>query len=620
MSFTFNTDVIWSSLYYAFNADDSFIWYLWGNWNKTFFDWGKANDYVNLCLDRATWTKPNKIKFTITQWLDNWWAWYKIKIPIFNNVWWNLYNPWTIVEPTIISDTTNNLTQDWIIEFEIPDEYWNYWNLRAKSRRYSWQIILQTLWDTVTPLKADIRIIDYSVNIIDEWTDWDELNFEKIHNYLQTIDTSLSSKHFNQYFFNCWIHTKGWYFKSVSENVTFWRNFDIYIKSTSIQYWEVSAWYPVKWCSIKFTCRNWDFWWMIWYTNAKIYWLQYETIYEPDSSYSHWHWWGWIWSYSWQDLRWISILNMRSVSVYQTSNVVWWVKLMFTHFEPLWAILVDCLSVHYNQWIRTWSSNQIQYVHRFDSSSSFSRNIENRSSWRYDNIHNYFVDQKWNKNISYAWFQIHSTSTDEKLSHQHQYIVYSLELFVLNEKAEAIQWATWIIKDKDWNIVFQWITNIDWFLSDVTWTVTTASSNSIEDSNNPFPAYTWVTTEDEMWMYYQEIIITSWDNKWERRIIKKYNTATTCMPHIQYLKTLNEWDNFSKVIYINSIIVTPDVANKLNSSYTYWINDYRWPFTLEINKWDYIYKEVMNIDWPIKKDIIIKKQKRIVNSDLENLN
>lgn len=612
MSYTWNTDYNWTNQYYSFLADNTYIKYWWANKQITYFDWWAIWDYVNICWARDGTLKPNKIYVNINQVGNNWWAWYKIKLPMF---WqgWNYYNPTTFIEPTIVSDGTNWFTQSWVIEFEIPEKYWNYWNLNWKCRWYSWQIIIENLWDTVTPMIADIRQIEYWVHIINEWTEWDELNFEKIHNYLQTIDTSLSIKNVNQYFFNCSIRINGWYFKSLSEQVTFWRNFDILMYSYNAQYWQLVNWKAINWCSLKFSCYNGDFGWYIAYTGTKIYWLDYEMIYEPWSIYNHWHWWARLWWWNTQDINWLTIANMRSVSMTPTSNVVLNPRIINTHIEPLWAIIDWWITINYTQWIRTTSSSNFQYVHNYDFTAVNNWAIQNRASWRYADTQNFFVDCKFNTNLPYWHFQVYWSWT--YLSEQKTNIVYSMIMKVTDNQWIPIPDANVTVTNWIWDTVFTWATNADGYANNLNWSMSRVSSTLIEDTNAIFPAST--DLKYNKWLAYEELMMTSGDNKEVRKIIKKSNTTTICYPHTPYLKNNNIWDRFIKVPYITALIsqANPDLGN-----YNIWIDTPQWPFTLTINKWDYKYSEILDIKAPVNKVIVLKKQKTIINTDLENLN
>lgn len=616
MSFSFNDKMSDSSSIFAFNADDSYIWYLWRNTQITFFNWWLAWDYVNICWDRAHTFKPNKIYFDISQVWDNWWAWYKLKIPLFNtDNWWNYYYPSSIIDAVIISDGTNWFTQSWLIEFEMPERYWNYWNLNWKSKWYSWQIVLENLWDTIIPMIANVNQWDYAVHIDSEWTEWDELNFEKIHNYLQTIDTSLSIKNVNQYFFNCWIHIKNWYFKSVSEQITFGRNFDMRLETGNVQYWELSNWKAINWCSIKFSCYNGDFWWLICYNYSKIYWLDYETIYEPWSDYNHWHW-GWqLWNWYKQDINWLTINRMRSVAMWETNNVILAPKIIWTHIETPWAIMDWWITINYTQAIRWKWINHPEYVHRYDLSAINNWAYQTWSSWRCEYWPHYLVDcifKEWLQKVSrqvYPWWQY--------LANERLYCTYSLIIQTTTNNWTPISDANVILKDKNWVELFNWTTSRDWYANKLNWTITTPDLTYIEDNvNNPFIA--WTNTSNHQWMFYQELLMTSWNNKWVRKIVKPLNTIDTCYTHTPYLLDNVVWDWFIQVPYINAIINKVDLDS--TSYYKTNIEEYQWPFTLTINKWDYKYSEILDIKAPVNKVIVLKKQKNIINTDLENLN
>jgi len=614
MSYSFNEHMNWYNYIYWFLADDSFVKYYWYNKQITHFEWGHTWDYINIANRREYSFKPNKLYFDISQVGDNWWAWYKLKIPLF---WqgWTYYKPTTIIDAVIISDGTNWFTQSGIIEFEMDERYWNYWNLNWKSKWYSWQIILENLWDTITPMIADIRQIEYSAYIVNEWINTDKLNFEKIHNYLQTVNPALSTKNKNQYFFDCWIQIVWWHFKSVSEQITFWRNFDINIKSENIQYWELEKWKAINWCSIKFSCYNGDFWWKFWDTKSKIYSLDYETIYETWSRYKHWHWGANLWWGAFQDINGLTINRMRSVSMSPTDNVVLNPRIINTHIEPIWAIIDWWITIKYDQAIRTNGSFP-QYVHNFDLTWARYRHIQNRATWKYKNAVNYFVDCKWTEWFQKVSWQIQSSWAYKET--QYTYTTFSMIVKTIDKVWTPIENVTVKLYNKDDEVVFDWTTNVDWYANELNWTVTRAELDYVEDTNANFPVYTNNAQATTNWLFYREFMMTSWINKTIRKIIKKNNTWTLLYNHTPFINNNSVWDNFIIVPYVNAI---RNRANLDDSAYYKSnIEEKQWPFTLEIKKWDYKYSELLEIDRPINKTIVLEKKQKSVNIDLENIN
>lgn len=609
MSYSFNDVASWTNYNYAFNADDSFIAYMWSNQHITFFDGWFTGDYMNLCANRNESWKPNKIYVDISQVGDNGWAWYKLKVPIFNaDNWWTYYHPDVIMDLVIVSDWTNWWTQSWFIEFEIPDNYWNYWNLRGKSKWYSWQIVLENLWNTVTPMIARITQYDYAVHIVDE-----VLTFEDIQNYLQTIDSSLSTKNVNQYYFNCAIHISGWTFTSKSEQVTFGRNFDFYMGSDNAQYGELSKWQPVNWTSIKFTCFNGDFWWYIGNTYSKLYGLRYETIYEAGSDFNHWHWGWYLWSRADQDIAGLYIHRMRSVNMSQTSNVILSPTIIQTYIEPIGAIIDWWITINASQAIRALSSSNFQYVHNYDFTAINSRGVQNWASWRYPDTQNYFVDCKWNTSLDYWNYQIYPTQ--EYIDEQYTNILYSLILKTTTPDWTAITDMVVKLKDKNWLEVFNWTTNTDWYVNDLSWTETVWNYDYINDWASPFPWYSdWKYNNG---LHYRELMMTSWVNTGIRKIIKIDNTTSRCYIHVPFLSITSIWDRFIKVPYVTSVRSQADMTSW--SGYKPEIKTEQWPFTLTIKKWDYSYLEVLDIQEPINRTIVLEKKKVIINTDLENL-
>ncbi len=560
-----------------------------GHDDDYFPDNAVVGDAYLIAVSRSEFSKYNNISFDVTTAL----------VATSITVQWEYvvrtdssYVPvWTPL--TNVVDGTNAFQNTGVnyVTFDIPYDWSNYIN-PGTGKWYAWNV--RCVITSVTGLteggkqsSAPIQVTGPCFYVSNYAVD-NPFTMDDVYDYAVLNGITEIEKLGNHYFLNCSLVTSSssGHFETKQETIEFGRNYDCWFND-GVFAGEIVSGNKCRYGStFIFNLYNGDLGGKLCDYGSEIYNSRYVHIDHPDSNVSQGHWAGNFGSDGYQTVYDTFLEGMRHVAFSHTSNALIGVKVANAHLEGTGAIIQDCTMYGNNQAVRVARYDSGEYIHQCDLSGATAYAVNGYQVHRTEDYEFDMVDCYWGtfaKDRYVYW----SYSSSYDYYDPVVYETYSVLGQCVDYDNSTVSGASVTLQDKDGEVVFEGITNLDGYFGVDYGNVSSATISTLVDSTKSWTVGEW---------WFQEVYITSGTGVGQRRIIKPSNTGTSISVAPNWVTTPDITSKYIIIPYVRVANLVP--LSNSSASYTDYITNN--PYTLKINHSDYIdYNMTFVLDSPM---------------------